>query len=131
MPFFFYQAKDSQGLVVSGEIEADSADSARRRLDAQGFTDIGVSSDRPKTGNRGGMQALAPGEGTEVVRHLAQAGNGYTPLADGLRAAAYESSSHRMSAALCHLASEIERGRPALEVLADPKFRIPAHVRGL
>jgi general secretion pathway protein F len=56
----------------------------------------------------------------EVVADVAAVG---MPLASGMRAAAEESSSRRLSGALQHLAGQIESGRPIDEILADEQGR--------
>jgi type II secretory pathway component PulF len=62
------------------------------------------------------------------LAHLGEA-NGHLPA--GLRAAADETDSWRLAAALRQVAGEVERGRPLDEVIASATRHLPPHLAGL
>jgi type II secretory pathway component PulF len=161
MPRFRFQATDATGGRVSGAIDAPDESQASERLRNQGFVSIehlefdlvpddlvhaelveaAHLTNQPVTvdpvqrdnGLDHGMRIgqLGARAAEEVLQHVAQASMAQAPLAEGLRAAAEETPSRRVSAALRFLAREVARGKPLPEALNDPAARLPPHVRGL
>lgn len=76
-------------------------------------------------------QALNNREAEALLEHVADVATAGLPLAAGLRAAAAESSSRRLTAELRHLAGELDRGRSLEEVLTLRKGRYARCVGGL
>ncbi|MDX1944333.1 MAG: type II secretion system F family protein [Pirellulaceae bacterium] len=66
-----------------------------------------------------------------VLDQAARLGQSSLPLASGLRAAADEADSWRLSRALRHCAGQIERGQPLGDVLTATTGRLPPHLAGL
>jgi type II secretory pathway component PulF len=66
-----------------------------------------------------------------LVERIAHVGEGSGHLPAGLRAAADETDSFRLAAALRHVASEVERGRPLDDVIAGATRRLPPNLAGL
>jgi len=89
MPKYRYQAADTQGNPVSGELEAAGLDEARQKLAAQGFdAERAQLTEIPeKVSGRGRLSA---DEAAEVGGQLAQFAKAGLPLAAGLRAMADE-----------------------------------------
>jgi type II secretory pathway component PulF len=67
----------------------------------------------------------------ELIDRLAQIGESSGLVVAGLRAAAEETESYRLAAALRHVAGEVERGRPLDDVIAGATRRLPPHLAGL
>jgi type II secretory pathway component PulF len=66
-----------------------------------------------------------------LVEQVAHIGSASGDLAAGLRAAADETESYRLAAALRHVAEQVERGRPLDDVIAGATRRLPPHLAGL
>jgi type IV pilus assembly protein PilC len=73
---------------------------------------------------------LSPREAETLVRTAAQLAEADLPLADGLRAAAGEASSRRMSGALRHVARAIENGSSLEQAITACGPRVPAYLGG-
>jgi type II secretory pathway component PulF len=76
-------------------------------------------------------QPLNERESEQLLTFVVNIGLAQHQLVDGLYAAAADSSNRRVATALRDMAKEVGRGRPFLEVVADPAIRISPHVRGL
>jgi type II secretory pathway component PulF len=74
--------------------------------------------------------SLTPGEAESLVRTVGQVASADLPLAAGLLAAAGEAASRRMSAALRHVASAIEKGESLEQALTSCGPRVPAYLAG-
>jgi general secretion pathway protein F len=129
MTKFAYKAKDAEGRERAGAVEADSAASARQKLAAEGLqvTELTLAGDeevRPPS-------KLSNEETEDVVMALAELSSAELPLAEGLRAAAAESTNARVSRALLSIAVDVERGYALESVMSERGEYLPAHVRGL
>ncbi len=76
-------------------------------------------------------QSLNTREAEALLEHVADVAAAGLPLAAGLRAAAAESSSRRLTAELGQIAGELDRGRSLEEVLAERGGRYSSCVGGL
>jgi type II secretory pathway component PulF len=74
---------------------------------------------------------LAAATAEALLDRVAQLGESSGDLVAGLRAAAEETESFRLAAALRHVAREVERGRPLDDVIAGTTRRLPPHLAGL
>ena len=89
MPKYRYQAADTQGNPVSGELEAAGLGEARQKLAAQGFdAERAQLTEIPEQISAGGR--LSQDEAAELGGQLAQLAKAGLPLAAGLRAMADE-----------------------------------------
>jgi len=77
------------------------------------------------------LPSLTAREAETLVHSVAQLAGADLPLAEGLRAAAGEASSRRMSAALLHVAWAIERGRSLDLAILECGRRVPKFLAGL
>ena len=73
---------------------------------------------------------LSPLEAESLVRATAQLVGADLPLVDGLRAAAGEATSSRMSRALRHVANAIEKGSSLEQAIITCGPRVPAYLGG-
>ncbi|NLX53563.1 MAG: type II secretion system F family protein [Planctomycetaceae bacterium] len=142
MAEFRYTARTSQGEQIGGAIEATSQDDALAQLRARGLQDVHVThapdvpgapaDDRPELGAATQPPAaLSPAEASELAGHMAQVAATQLPLAAGLRAAAEETGSRRVAAALLWIADQVEQGRSLEDTLEHSGQLLPAHVTGL
>jgi type II secretory pathway component PulF len=74
--------------------------------------------------------SLSAREAESLVLSVAQLAGAHLPLAEGLRAAAGEAASRRMSAALRRLAAAIESGRSLDQALRECGPRVPPFLAG-
>jgi len=160
MPRYRYNAVDSQGKPVSGELEAAGAQAARQELADAGLDpqSIALSEIRPPA-RRGGW--LSTEEAVELARGLAELTKAGLPLAGGLRALASElpggrrpyllwyvmrlvglwglvrlldprtRQEARLPGVLREMSGQLEAGTPLDAVIEAQGPRFPAHLRGL
>ena len=132
MATYRYSAKTAQGEVAVGTIEASSSDEAVALLSSRGLKDIQVlMSPEEARAENAPAEVLSSEEAVELTRHVAQLSSVHVPLAPGLRAAADESSSPRVAAALRWMSDQLERGKSLESVLTDTGTFLPRHVSGL
>lgn len=132
MPRFHFQAVNSLGAAVQGEVDAADWEQAQKQLLQTGFINPQpVESSKPDVALSPPPPQLGEAESEEVLAHVAQISISHLPLAQGLRAAAAEASTGRVASSLRHMATQIEQGRSLTDVLADSTLRMPPHVRGL
>jgi len=154
MPRYRYNAVDSQGRPVSGEVEAAGVEAARKELAAGGLDPQSISlAEIPPPSPRGGW--LSTEETVELARGLAELTKAGLPLAGGLRALADELPGGRRPYVLWYLArlvgladrrtrqearlpgvlrtmaSQLEAGATLDAVIKAQGPRFPAHLRGL
>jgi type II secretory pathway component PulF len=77
------------------------------------------------------LPRLTAREAESLVHSVAQLASADLPMADGLRAAAREAASRRMSAALRHVAAAIEKGSSLEQAITSCGPRVPAYLAGL
>ncbi len=129
MPQFHYVAEDTQGVRHEGEVSADSDDAARQQLRERGLRVAALS---PVGAERGvPVSKLSQKESEEVVMAIAELSHSELPLAEGLRAAADEAVSTRVSRALRQIAVDVEQGYSIESVMGERGKFLPPHVRGL
>jgi type II secretory pathway component PulF len=147
MAWFGYHALDANNQPLSGEIEAEGVDAAYLLLSARGLRSVRVN----PTATRAPLQPvveqsaatepdaevllelvnLPADEARQLAEQLAALARAGLPLAPGLRAAAAEMPSRRLTAALNWLADQLDAGRPLDGVLAAQPRLVPEHVRRL
>ena len=122
MSKYSYTAMATDGREMTGRIEAATVDEARRLLEQQGLQvrDVSLAG-----------ETLNADETEELARSVAQVSAARVPLGLGLRAAADESSSRRVAAALRVLAGRVDEGRSLDEALQATGEMLPRHLRGL
>ena len=129
MPQFHYVAEDTQGVRHEGEVSADSDDAARQQLRERGLRVVALS---PVGAERGlPVSKLSQKESEEVVMAIAELSHSELPLAEGLRAAADEAVSTRVSRALRQIAVDVEQGYSIESVMGERGKFLPPHVCGL
>lgn len=131
MATFHYRAKDDRGQAVSGHIEALSFQEAQQLLVQRGLELLEITTLAAPAEATGRREPLSAVEAEEVSSHLATLGASRLPLAAGLRAAAEDSESQRVSEALRGLAERAERGESLEKLVHDSPDVFPAHVGGL
>lgn len=133
MPRYAYTAVDAEGRPASGELEAASAEAARRELAAAGLQATSLSlCGPPETGQPARHEAwLSTEESVELARGLAELAKAGLPLAEGLRALAGELPAGRLPGVLRKMSGELEAGATLDEVIKSQGRRFPAHLRGL
>jgi len=130
MPRYCYNAVDSQGKPVSGELEAAGVEAAREELAAAGLDPQSISlSEVSPPSPRGGW--LSTEDAVELARGLAQLTKAGLPLAGGLRALARELPGGRLPDVLRAMSSQLEAGATLDSVIKAQGPRFPAHLRGL
>lgn len=129
MPTFRYTAVDRQGQQISDELIAETLDLALATLTHRGFTTIDISATGDKS--KQGLSRMSSRETEVIVGTLAAVSNTDLPLGEGLRAAADESTSGRVSQALRVLARRADQGQDLQAIVADQSDFLPPHVRGL
>ncbi len=160
MPRYRYNAVDSEGKPVSGELEAAGAEAAREELAAAGLDPQSISlSEIRRPARRGGW--LSTEEAVELARGLAELTKAGLPLPGGLRALAGElpggrrpyvlwyvmrlvglwglvhlldprtRQEARLPRVLRKMADQLEAGTPLDAVIEAQGRRFPAHLCGL
>ncbi len=127
MAIYRYTARDADGRTVTGQVEADSAESASALLDDRELDVIELS---PVDELAAGRELNAV-QAEELVAQVADVAQAEVPLAPALRAAAEECSSARVSAALDWIAGQLDRGKSLERTLEQADNMLPPHVRGL
>ncbi len=125
MTKYRYTARNVEGELVSGTVEAIGLDNAWIHLEHQGLEVLAVepSEDRP--------QRLRSEEAEELTQQVARVSAARLPLTAGLRAAAEETASPRTAEALRWIASQLEQGRTLEYVLTESKGMLPRYIAGL
>jgi type II secretory pathway component PulF len=100
-----YTAKNEQGELVSGTIDATGPDVAREHLERQGLQVLAVEPTSKSPGR------LSSQEAEDFAQQVARVSSSQVPLAAGLRAAAAESGSRRTARALRWIAGQLDQGR--------------------
>ncbi len=134
MTLFRYTARDQLGSMKAGEIDAESADAARQWLQTQGLVMETFVSDAAADSTAAPRPAASPlsaDEAEQLTHRVSRLSAAQLPLGDGLRAAAAETSSHRLAVMLRELADESDRGRSIDQALEDRRTLLPGHVQGL
>ena len=129
MSMFRYSAVDENGRPVSGEVEAATADDARRMLQQRGLDPRDVEQEEPKGIFRPAV--MSADDAMEFAQAVAQVSGANLSLAMGLSAAADETGSRRVAGALKWLAARIEEGQTLQEALEGADRFVPRPVRGL
>jgi type II secretory pathway component PulF len=130
MATYQYTARDDGGREVRGEVEAASPDEALQLLQQRGLHSVSVT---PPTATQPGPppRTLSAGEAEQLAQRIALLTASGLPLVTGLLAAAAESGSQRVAAALEWLAGEVRQGRSLEQALAAAQPILPRHIRGL
>jgi type II secretory pathway component PulF len=137
MPYYDYSATDEQQNLVTGQIQTEDEQGARRQLEALGLMVVE-------------LQELAEAEVADLstlwdeksvnldaattrllllqILELQQSG---CPLDSGLLAAAASTSNRRLARALRHIAARLQQGTTPDEIIASWSSRIPPHMLGL
>ncbi len=126
MPKYRYNATDTTGKWISGEVEATSHDDASTQLRANGLIVESMieADDRPVSGR------LSRSELVELVEQLTSLTRSGVPLPTGLRAAGEEVLSPKLRFMLRSLAKKIESGASLEDALVS-SGGFPADLRGL
>jgi type II secretory pathway component PulF len=120
-----YTAKNEQGELVSGTIDATGPDVAREHLERQGLQVLAVEPTSKSPGR------LSSQEAEDFAQQVARVSSSQVPLAAGLRAAAAESGSRRTARALRWIAGQLDQGRTLEYVLTESKNMLPHYIAGL
>ncbi|MDP6445596.1 MAG: type II secretion system F family protein [Pirellulaceae bacterium] len=123
MAEFHYTGVNSDGEEVRGAISATTAEGARSRI-----RELGVE---PREILPGDGRQLSSSDATDLAVAISNAIQADVPLAAGLRAAAAESPSRRLSKVCRRLANELNQGYPLDEAIARLRPDIPDHIAGL
>jgi type II secretory pathway component PulF len=129
MKTFKYSAVDSQGGAVKGTVEAHDWTTATRLLEQRGLSQCRQSAEEVSAATE--APALTTAESLELAGYVSELAKAGLPLSAGLRAAAGEVVSPRLSSSFATLAGQLESGRSlesALEALASA---LPPHIRRL
>jgi type II secretory pathway component PulF len=124
---FRYNATNSAGKWVSGEIHAPTREEAVARLKADGLVVEGLidAEERPMS------RTLSRSDLVEMVEQLTALTKAGVPLPSGLRAAANEMISPSLRSTFLNLASKLESGASLEEALSSNGGWFPAELRGL
>ena len=149
MAEFEYNAKDEEGQIVHGRIEARDLDQAVADLIGRGlvvrpedvFLLVGeeeetlaeaiLLDDGHSTPQAAPAQRLSGGQTTELVGTIAGLAAADLPLSAGLRAAAEEAPHQRVATAMRHMANQLDHGLSLDVALASASPNIPAFLRGV
>ncbi|MEQ8788411.1 MAG: type II secretion system F family protein [Pirellulaceae bacterium] len=132
MAHFHFQAVDHTGREVAGTLEAETPEQARELLHARGLQPRGVQPAPSASSEKSScMTPLSQGEAKLGAAYLAELSSAGLPLGAGLRAAAAECGSRRLSARLTALADRADAGVGLDELLAgaDRSPQLAALVR--
>ncbi len=146
---FRYTATDKDGLTVSGELDAESRDSAAARLEAGGLhperidaiedeaapllvedVDAADSNVKP-VAKHSTDAAMSPSDLHQVTNHIANVTESALPLASGLLAISEEVSSRHLKGILANLSRRLEAGESLDVVLQNSTNAIPTHLNEL
>ena len=75
--------------------------------------------------------SLSASDASELASHVAQVSAARVPLAAGLRAAAEETASRRVSLALRWIADQVDQGRSLEDTLTHSGRLLPTYISGL
>jgi type II secretory pathway component PulF len=144
MTTFRYEAKNEQGELVRGELQAENrADAAQRLRDGQleplDITEVSpvakeaveAEAVEAEAVEAVSAQPLTRREAEVVMAHVAQLSGASLPLAAGLRAAASESGNRRVARALRLVAADLDQGHSLEAILKQRAQFLPEFVRGL
>ncbi len=124
MSKYSYQAKNTMGQMVQGEIEANSQQEAIIRLRAQQLlpTRVGLSKGKAKVGQGGFMAATVKGKDLQIfTRQFATLINAGIPVVDSLKILSEGLRPGLLKEASAQVKSSIESGRS----LADSMAGVP------
>lgn len=125
MARFRYTAADADGKSVSGFVESDSIEQARKQLESQGLSAVEIEpEDETATAAPRSVQA----EATSQAGQLMAAG---MPLSAGLRALAEETDSRPLARVLSKMADRLDAGDDINEVFSGESLQVPAYLKGL
>lgn len=142
MPTYRYEADDRDGQRKSGEVAAPSREQAIARLSSEGLSAIRIleppilepSADESEIVMAEivpAQERLSLAEAVDLSALAAGLAASGLPLDAGLKAAAMEAPSRRLSRALLSVSRHLGAGLPLDEALAAQGERWPLHVRGL
>lgn len=126
MPRYRYNATDRAGEHISDAVEAATEAQARQILESRGLRINELALAASPAG-----EALSADESQQVTNRLAQLAGSSLPLASGLRAAAEECGSRRVSVAMREIANRVESGQSLEDVIASSANLFQPHVSGL
>jgi type II secretory pathway component PulF len=127
MPKYRYNATNSAGKWVSGEVDAPTHDDAVAQLRS---TDLTVESLIEADDKQGSAQ-LSRSDLIELVGQLESLTRAGVPLPSGLRAAANEIISPALRSTFRDLANKMESGLKLEDALTSSGGRFPPELRGL
>lgn len=128
MPRFRYTAADSDNREVAGELNAASADDARRQLEQLGMTPRSVKSASTAETGEQPMSAGGLGDVTGQIADITASG---LPLAAGLRALSDEMPSRPLRRGFRRISGRLETGESLQSVLQSQKRLIPTEAFGV
>lgn len=139
MPLFRYSAVEPLGKVISGEIAAKNAATARAKLEQQGLhvQELAEASTFQSIASEPALKASASGrplssaDALQLAAHLADLAGAGVPLDTGLRALAQDLPRGRLAKAIERLAGHLERGVSLDAAVSMPDVRLPPHVLSL
>lgn len=128
MPRFRYTAVDTENREETGELNAASADDARRQLEQRGMTprsvDVAAAADSVE-------RNAAIGHLGSVAGQIADITDSSLPLAAGLRALSDEMPSRRLRRGFRLMSRRLETGESLQSVLETQKRLIPSELHGV
>jgi type II secretory pathway component PulF len=130
MPLFSYKAKNERGEFVTANVEAASHDEAKRILEQQGLQSVEIATPGSTPEVHRATRLNGPAS-TEVINYIAELTANELPLAEGLRAAAAESTRPSATRVLLQLADEIDRGVTLPDAVSEAAYGFPSFMRGL
>jgi len=138
MPRYQYNAINQNQQPVSGELEADSLQSAEEQLSQEGLVEITlqmVTAANQSPGGKSDREAADVVFSDDNVEELGEAFAAMTraglPLEAGLRMMAEEHPSPRISRALLSLSEQLEAGKSRDEISAASSQQFPPVLREL
>lgn len=126
MAVYKYIAVDRSGREVSGAVDALSLAEAEQALRERGLELRDVREDPS-----GKSATLTADESSQLVEQVAELSSSGLSLPSGLRAAAAETSSRRLAAALNQLAAKIDAGYSLEQALEQSQVRWPSRLKAL
>lgn len=125
MPSYRYEAMNADGEVVHGTLAAESERALRAMLSERGLVLRTSDASSPP------VPTLSSGESSQVIERVAELSTAGAPIGPGLRAAAAESGSARVSRALRQIADRIDTGASLTGAVGPTAEGFPAFMRGL
>ncbi|MCC4261621.1 type II secretion system inner membrane protein GspF [Pseudomonas aestusnigri] len=133
MNSFRYQAADSTGKIVTGQLEADSAHAAMAQLRGQGLTPLEIKAQTNSSSTSGGLFAakLSSSDLAWATRQMASMLGASLPLEEALSATVDQAERPHIARTLSAVRTDVRSGMRLADALAQRPKDFPEIYRAL